>query len=142
MKSIKLYIVSIFVLTVTSVVGQTQKQINQEKNKVEIFNHEERANLHWVFYQKTQAMNLSKVVDQEYSMYLSHYAYDMQRLNDKDKDYTDDEIKEELGKLITKMNSRIEPILTEDQLKIHNKNWNDIMKVVYFKKGWEWPQVQ
>ena len=47
-------------------------------------------------------------------------------------------MKIELSKLVTKMNSRIEPILTDDQFKLHKKNWNNIMKVVYFKNDWEW----
>jgi len=138
MKTFKLIFVSIFVLTFNTVFGQSQKELEREKNKVEILTVEERANLQLQFYERTKAMNLTEDVEEEYYRYLLHYVYDMQRLNDKDKDFTDDEMKSELSKLVTKMNSRIEPILTEDQFKLHKKNWNDIMKVVYFKNKWEW----
>ena len=138
MKTFKLIFVSIFVLTFNTVFGQSQKELEREKNKVDILTVEERANLQLQFYERTKAMNLTEDVEEEYYRYLLHYVYDMQRLNDKDKDFTDDEMKSELSKLVTKMNSRIEPILTEDQFKLHKKNWNDIMKVVYFKNKWEW----
>ncbi|WP_299366402.1 hypothetical protein [Winogradskyella sp.] len=140
MKTIKLLFIPIFVLTFSSVIGQSQKQLEREKNKVDMFSVDERANLQLLFYEKTKAMNLSEDVEEEYYRYLLHYAYDMQRLNDKDKDYTSEEIKEELEKLVTKMNSRIKPILTEEQFKVHKKNWNDVMKVVYFKNGWDWEE--
>ncbi|WP_299114372.1 hypothetical protein [uncultured Winogradskyella sp.] len=140
MNTIKLFFVSIFALTFSSVIGQSQKELEREKNKVEVLTVEERANLQLLFYNKTKTMNLSEEVEEEYYRYLLHYVYDMQRLNDKDKDYTDDEMKKELKKLITKMNSKIEPVLNKEQFKMHLKNWNDIMKVVYFKNGWEWTE--
>ncbi|BAO74951.1 hypothetical protein WPG_0721 [Winogradskyella sp. PG-2] len=138
MKTIKLIFILIFVLTFSFAIGQSQKELDREKNKVEILTVEERANLQMLFYNKMKKMKLTDEVEEEYYRYLLHYVYDMQRLNDKDKDYTDEEMKEELGKLVTKMDTRIEPILTEEQFKMHKKNWNDIMKVVYFKNGWKW----
>lgn len=140
MKTFKLIFVSIFVLTFNTVFGQSQKELDREKNKVEIFTVEERANLQLLFYERTKAMNLSEDVEEEYYRYLLHYVYDMQRLNDKDKDFTNEEMKSELSKLVTKMNSKIKPILREDQFKLHKKNWNNIMKVVYFKNDWEWTE--
>ncbi|WP_299525659.1 hypothetical protein [Winogradskyella sp.] len=140
MKTIQLIFVPIFALTCTSVIGQSQKQLEREKNKVEIFSVEERANLQLLFYDKTKVMNLTEKVEEEYYRYLLHYVYDMHRLNDRDKDYTKEEIKEELEKLIVKMNAKIEPILTEQQFEVHVNNWNDMMKVVYFKSDWEWTE--
>ena len=140
MKAIKLLFISIFALTFSSAIGQSQKELDREKNKVDMFSVDERANLQLLFYEKTKAMKLSEDVEEEYYRYLLHYVYDMQRLNDKDKDYTNEEVKQELEKLVVKMNTRIEPILTEDQFKMHKKNWNDVMKVVYFKNDWEWTE--
>jgi len=140
MKAIKLLFISIFALTFSSAIGQSQKELDREKNKVDMFSVDERANLQLLFYEKTKAMKLSEDVEEEYYRYLLHYVYDMQRLNDKDKDYTNEEMKQELEKLVVKMNTRIEPILTQEQFKMHKKNWNDVMKVVYFKNDWEWTE--
>ena len=138
MGTFKFTFVLIFVFIFNTLMSQSQKQLERERNKVEVLTVEERANLQLLFYERTKAMNLSEDVEEEYYRYLLHYVYDMQRLDDKDKDFTDEEMKIELSKLVTKMNSRIEPILTDDQFKLHKKNWNNIMKVVYFKNDWEW----
>ena len=135
LKLVPLFILCIF----TDVYAQkTQKQLDREKNRVEIFSVEERANLQLHFYEKTKEMNLSEEVEEEYYKFLLHYVFDMQRLNDKDKDYTNDEVKLELEKIVTKMNSKIKPVLTEEQYKTHLNNFNDILESVYRRNGWEW----
>lgn len=138
MKTIQLLFVTLLMLTSTSLMGQSKKQLDREKNKVDIFTTEERANLQLYFYEKTKAMDLSEEVEEEYYMYLLQYVYDMQRLNDKDKDNTDEEVKIELANLMTKMNAKVKPILTEAQYNMHLENWKAILKSVYLKNKWEW----
>ena len=138
MKTIKLFFIALFILTFFNVNAQSQKQIDLEKNKVQIFSDEERANLQLHFYDKTQEMNLSETVEEDYYRLLLHYVYDMQRLNDKDKDFTSDEMKVELEKLVTKMNTKIQPVLTEAHYQTHLNNFNDVLKSIYRRNGWEW----
>ncbi len=140
MKTIKLFFIALFILTFFNVNAQSQKQIDLEKNKVQIFSDEERANLQLHFYDKTQEMNLSETVEEDYYRLLLHYVYDMQRLNDKDKDFTNDEMKVELEKLVTKMNSKIQPVLTEEHYQTHLNNFNDVLKSIYRRNGWEYKE--
>lgn len=138
MKATKSFFIVIFILTFFNLNAQSQKQIDREKNNVDIFSDEERANLQLHFYDKTKEMKLSEEVEEEYYRILLHYVYDMQRLDDKDKDFTNDEIKVELEKLVIKMNSKIQPVLTKDQYQIHLINFNDLLKSIYRRNGWEW----
>jgi len=141
MKHLKLLLTILFLsLYVTSYGQKSQKQIDREKNRVEIFSDEERANLQLHFYDKTQEMNLSEDVEEEYYRLLLHYVYDIQRLNDKDKGFTNDEVKVGLEKLVTKMNSKIKPVLTEAHYQTHLNNFNDLLKSIYRRNGWEYKE--
>jgi uncharacterized membrane-anchored protein YhcB (DUF1043 family) len=137
MKHLKLLLTFLFLsLYVNSYGQQSQKQVDLEKNKVQIFSDEERANLQLHFYDKTKEMNLSEAAEEDYYRLLLHYVYDMQRLNDKDKDFTNEEVKLELEKLVTKMNSKIQPVLTEAHYQTHLNNFNDLLKSIYRRNGW------
>ena len=137
MKQLKLLLIILFLSLYANSYGQnSQKQIDLENNKVQIFSDEERANLQLHFYDKTKEMNLSEAVEEDYYRLLLHYVYDMQRLNDLDKDFTDDEVKVELEKLVTKMNTKIQPVLTEAHYQTHLNNFNDLLKSIYRRNGW------
>lgn len=139
MKQLKLLLIILFLSLYANSYGQnSQKQIDLENNKVQIFSDEERANLQLHFYDKTKEMNLSEAVEEDYYRLLLHYVYDMQRLNDLDKDFTDDEVRVELEKLVTKMNTKIQPVLTEAHYQTHLNNFNDLLKSIYRRNGWSW----
>lgn len=140
MKLSELFLFFLLFLSFNMVIGQSQKEIERNKNKVEIFNDEENANIQLVFYEKTKAMHLLEDVEEQYFMYILHYAHDMGRLDDKDLDLSDEEIKKQLKILIDKMDSKVKPILTNEQYKLHKDNFNSIMKAAYFKSGWEWTE--
>lgn len=141
MKHLKLLLTILFLsLYVTSYGQKSQKQIDREKNRVEIFSDEERANLQLHFYDKTQEMNLSEEVEEDYYRLLLHYVYDMQRLNDKDKALTSNEVKVELEKLVSKMNAKIKPVLTEAHYQTHLNNFNDLLKSIYRRNSWEYKE--
>lgn len=141
MKHLKLLLTILFLSLYANSFGQqSQKQIDLEKNKVQIFSDEERANLQLHFYDKTKEMNLSEAVEEDYYRLLLHYVYDMQRLNDKDKDFTNEEVKLELEKLVTKMNSKIQPVLTEAHYQTHLNNFNDLLKSIYRRNSWEYKE--
>ena len=117
---------------------QTQKELEREKNKVQIFSDEERANLQLHFYDKTKEMNFSEDVEDDYYRLLLHYVYDMQRLNDKDKGNSDEEVKVQLEKIVSTMNSKIQAVLSQDQYQKHLTNFNDVLESVYRRNSWEW----
>lgn len=141
MKHFKLLLtILLFTLYANSYGQKSQKEIDLEKNKVQIFSAEERANLQLHFYDKTQEMNLPEDVEEDYYRLVLHYIYDMQRLNDKDKDFTDAEVKVELEKLVTKMNSKIELVLTKEKYQMHLNNFNDLLKSIYRRNAWEYKE--
>jgi hypothetical protein len=117
---------------------KSQKQINLEKNRVEIFNDEERANVQYHFYEKTQELNLTDDVEAEYYRIIVYHVWDMARLDDKDKENTDEEIRAQLKALLKKMDKEVQPILTEEQFMMHKKNFRDVLKSGYRAKNWEW----
>ncbi len=138
MKTIKSLFSVIFILTLFNINAQSQKEIDREKNRVEIFSHQERANLQLHFYDKTIEMNLSEAVEEEYYRIILQSVYDIQRLDDKDKDFTSDEVRIELEKLVSKMNKKIKDVLSEEKYADHNNNFNDILKSIYRRNDWEW----
>ncbi|WP_370392000.1 hypothetical protein [uncultured Winogradskyella sp.] len=140
MKRIRIvYIVATaFMLSFKINAQKSQKEIELEKNKVEIFGHEEKANLQYYFYLKTKELGLNDEDEAEYYRILLHYTYDMNRLNDKDQDNSEEEIKSKLKALIKKMNSEIRTVLNEEQFKLHVKNFNDGLKAAYRKNNWKW----
>jgi hypothetical protein len=117
---------------------KSQKQINLEKNRVQIFNDEERANVQYHFYQKTQELNLSDAVEAEYYKIIVYHVYDMARLDDKDQDNTDEEIRTNMKVLVLKMDKEVKPILNPEQFKMHQQNFKDVLQSAYRARNWEW----
>lgn len=97
----------------------SRKQIEREKNKVEIFTPEERDNIQRWFYEQTNSMKLTEEVRSEYSGTLVYYTYDMRRLNDKDQNRTHEEVLADFVKLYDRANEAVRPLLTDEQYKLH-----------------------
>lgn len=116
----------LFCLAVLTTIGlqaqQSQmsaKQLEREKNKVEIFTPAERDNIQRWFYEQTNSMKLSDDVRSEYSGTLVYYTYDMRRLNDKDQNRTHEEVLADFVKLFDRANEAVKPLLTDAQYKLH-----------------------
>jgi hypothetical protein len=139
MKTAKLVTIMICLFMVSVAVAQkSQKQINLEKNRVQIFNDEERANVQYHFYEKTQELKLDDDAEAEYYRIIVYHVYDMGRLYDKDKNNTDEEIRTALKALVKKMDAEVKPILTAEQYKMHQKNFRDVLQSAYRAKNWDW----
>jgi len=137
MKHLKFIITAmVFMIAINGFSQKSQKQIDREKNKVKLFSDEENANLQLYFYYKTKEMNLSEKVEAEYYTLLLHYVYYMDRIDDKDKDFTKDEMKVELEKIVATMNSKIKDVLSEEKYIMHKKNFDVILESVYRKHDW------
>jgi len=125
--------------TCITVSGQTltEKQKEREKNKVEIYTSDEKDNIQMWFYNKTNEMNLSKPVRDQYNQIITDNIFDMRRLNDKDKDYTQDEINIKFDKLVEKTNASVKPILTNEQYEMHLENFGKLMHEAKTKQNKE-----
>jgi hypothetical protein len=104
---------------------------------VTIFTPEERANLQLWFYEQTQLMGLTEKTDIEYERIFYTYIYQMSRLNDKDKDYCDEEMNDLFEQLVDKMNVEMKQLLTKEQYIQHLENFGEITRSVYRRMDWD-----
>lgn len=121
MKSIKLLIALICIVSSFYVNAQnlTPKQLEREKNKVEIYTSEERDNLQFAYYKHIKEMNLSEKNEEEYNAIFGYYYMKVNRLNDKDKGLTHEEVKAQFQANMDKMNNEIVVVLNDEQKVMH-----------------------
>jgi len=103
------------------------KQKEREKNKVEIYSSEERDSIQMRFHEETKKLGLKKDVQDKYDAIISDAVFDMRRLNDKDKDYSDEKILKKLNLIVEKTNKKVEHLLTETQFHSHKENFKKIV---------------
>lgn len=132
-----LIIFLVLVLSIKVTAQETQMDKEKKERKVKIFTNEESDNFQLWFYNETKKMNLSEAAEEEYYRIILHYSFDLNRLNDKDKDYTSDEMRKEFEKILVKMNSEVKEVLTEENYKVHINNWDIVLKPVYERMGWD-----
>ena len=129
MKKINAFLV-ILCLAITNLISAqslTEKQKEKEKNKVEIYSSDERDNIQMWFHEETKKMGLSENVQNEYDAIISDAVFDMRRLNDKDKGYSNEKIESKLALIVEKTNKKVKPLLTEEQFLNHKKNFEEIV---------------
>ncbi len=122
-------ITSIILLFSISINAQelTAKQKEYEKNKVEIFTVKERDNLQYWIQQEFAKMNLSEEKEDEYINILISFKAKMGRLVDKDKDYSKEEILQEIDELIIRQNKAIKKILSEEEFEMHLETYDKLL---------------
>ena len=105
----------------------TEKQKERKNNKVEIFTSEERDNLQRFYYDEVNKMGLSDKEREEYYEVLLYHVFEMARLNDKDKDFTEEEITVKFNALTDKMNAKMKAMLKPEQYVMHLETFNKIL---------------
>ncbi|MEH6535371.1 MAG: hypothetical protein V7719_03185 [Psychroserpens sp.] len=123
MKTFKLILIGICIFSFTNINAQhlSQKQIARKNNKVALFTTQEFSNLHIWFYNQVLDLKLSNEVEDQYAGIISKYTYRMSRLDDKDSDYSYDEILKEIPSLINEINKHTKPLFTDKQYNDHLK---------------------
>lgn len=138
MKPNQFLLASICLLSVNLIFSQNPetKEMKRQAAKVDtLYTVDERANIERWFYDRVNEMNLKTDVREDYDRIVYSYIYDMSRLNDKDKSYTNQEVHEKFDMLIGKMNGELKAILTDDQYINHLENFGQIQRSVY--KRWK-----
>ncbi|WP_417856838.1 hypothetical protein [Xanthomarina gelatinilytica] len=116
----------------------SEKQIRRQAAKVDtVYTVQERANIELWFNDRVNEMNLTKEKREEYDTIVYSHIYEMSRLNDKDKNYTIDEIHTKFDAIVDNMNSELKVLLTNDQYINHLENFGQIVRSIYHKYGWE-----
>jgi len=112
----------------------TEKQKEHEKNKVDIYSADEKDNIQRWFYEETNKLGLSEAKRAEYNRILSDNIFDIRRLNDKDKDYSQTERDTKFDILVKKTNKEVKSILTEEQYIMHLKHFEKLVKDAKLKQ--------
>ena len=113
MKIIKSLMATVLVLTTVNLSAQnlTAKQQLRENNEVELFTEKEKDEIQLWFNQEIESMNLDEQTLSAYESNLLVYTSKMMRLDDKDNDYTIEEIKSQLDNIVEKLNKKMVNIL-------------------------------
>lgn len=130
-----------FLLAVVSSFGQnaiTTKQQRRQAAKVDtVYTVQERANMGRWLYDRVNEMKLTDEVREAYDAIVFSHIYDMSRLNDKDKNLTDDEMRIGFDDIVDKMNLEVKEILTTEQYINHLENFAEIERSIYKKFDWD-----
>ena len=121
-------------LTLTG--GYAQKSPAEDR-KVQIFTHEEKANLQIWFNEEQKRMQLSEEQESEYSSVLTYYIAKISRLDDKDQDLSAAEFKAKLNEYLTKQEAEMKEMLTPQQFEIHQEIYGEFLRSAYRRWGIE-----
>ncbi|WP_250432424.1 hypothetical protein [Hanstruepera flava] len=139
MKKIRVIFLIAFMCMLTTYGQNTmsEQQIRRQAAKVDtVYTVEERANMGVWFNDRVNDMQLTADVREEYDAIIFSRIYDMTRINDKDKDYTDKEMQKKFDDIVDKMNMEVKKILTTEQYINHLENFAEIERSVYKKFNW------
>ncbi|TYA54354.1 hypothetical protein [Formosa maritima] len=141
MKKIQALFIVTFLFSMSSAFSQdlnSEREIRRQAAKVDtVYTVQERANIEQWFYERVNEMHLSNDKREEYDTIVYSNIFEMSRLNDKDKDYSIDEIHVKFDAIVDKMNAELKQILTTEQYINHLENFNEIVRSIYHKYGWE-----
>lgn len=141
MKNITTLFIALFFIGINSIYSQnekSEKQIRRQASKVDtVFTVEERSKIDVWFNNRVNEMNLTDEVREEYDTTVFSYVYEMSRLNDKDNNYSVDEMHVQFDKIVDRMNADVKQILTKDQYINFLENFGKIARIIYQRFGWE-----
>lgn len=111
------------------------QDLSKEERKVEIFSSEEKDNLQLWFQDEVKRMNLNEEEMSQYSSIIVYYVAKIARLDDKDKDYSEERFKKELNSLLAKQDIELEELLTPEQFEIHKEIYGEFLRSAYRRWG-------
>jgi hypothetical protein len=110
--------------------AQKEELIEKQKDYVEIFTDDEQNNFDRWFTEEVNKMNLSKIKYDEYYRIIFSYSFKMNRLNDKDIDYTKEMINRDFEILLKTQDGKIKALLSVEEYKMHQKFYGKLIKSV------------
>lgn len=114
------------------------QEYSKKERKVTIFTSEEKDNLQiWFNAEVDERMNLTPEEKDEYNSILNYYIVKMGRLDDKDKDFTTEELKIEVEKLLAKQDAELKLALSARQYEVHQEIYGELMSAAYKRWGIE-----
>ena len=92
-------------------------------------------NLQLWFRDEVKRMNLNEEEMSQYSSIIVYYVAKIARLDDKDKDYSEERFKKELNSLLAKQDIELEDLLTPEQFDIHKEIYGEFLRSAYRRWG-------
>jgi len=111
------------------------QELSKEERKVEIFSSEEKDNLQLWFQDEVKRMNLNEEEMSHYSSIIVYYVAKIARLDDKDKNYSEERFKKELNSLLAKQDKELEDLLSPEQFDIHKEIYGEFLRSAYRRWG-------
>lgn len=111
------------------------QELSKEERKVEIFSSEEKDNLQRWFHDEVKRMGLNEEEMSQYSSIIVYYVAKIARLDDKDKDYSEEQFKKELNSLLARQDKELEDLLTSEQFDIHKEIYGEFLRSAYRRWG-------
>jgi hypothetical protein len=141
MKIYKFGLLLISLCLCSNLFGQRDRELEKKiiERKVDTtFTVDEAAENFLLFYNNMKLMKMDDELENEYSNIVLNTAAKMRRLDDKDKDFSKEERKELFEEMLDKLSVELKKILSEEQYKLHEKNFNVILKRFYERAHWAW----
>lgn len=111
------------------------QELSKEERKVEIFSSEEKDNLQRWFHDEVKRMGLNEEEMSQYSSIIVYYVAKIARLDDKDKDFSEEQFKKELNGLLVRQDKELEDLLTPEQFDIHKEIYGEFLRSAYRRWG-------
>lgn len=125
----------LFVLFSMIYFNLTAQELSKEERKVEIFSSEEKDNLQRWFHDEVKRMGLNEEEMSQYSSIIVYYVAKIARLDDKDKDFSEEQFKKELNGLLARQDKELEDLLTPEQFDIHKEIYGEFLRSAYRRWG-------
>ena len=125
----------LFVLFSMIYFNLTAQELSKEERKVEIFSSEEKDNLQRWFHDEVKRMGLNEEEMSQYSSIIVYYVAKIARLDDKDKDFSEEQFKRELNGLLARQDKELEDLLTPEQFDIHKEIYGEFLRSAYRRWG-------
>jgi hypothetical protein len=113
---------------------QAQEYTKAER-KVQIFTPDEKDNLQMWFHKEIHKMDFTEEELDEYYAVIFYYIAKISRLDDLDKDYSKEEFKVELNKLLVKQDIDMKEMLSEERYTLHKEIYSVFLDAAYKRWG-------
>lgn len=125
----------LFMSSTLFVLNLNAQDLSKEERKVQIFSSEEKDNLQLWFHDEVKRMDLNEEEMSQYSSIIVYYIAKISRLDDMDKEYSEERFKKELNSLLAKQDKELEDLLTPEQFEIHKEIYGEFLRSAYRRWG-------
>lgn len=138
MKQTMFRLIIFFLLLNTCAFSQIQKldSITDTVKDDDFYSSEEDLYIQNWFEQEMELMEFDEDTKSDYYRIVIKYTREMTLFGNSNKTLNPEEFEMRLNGIVEKMNMELKPLLSENQMKIHKRNFEIIMWNISIRKGW------